>query len=439
MQAVISPSKLNGTIKAPPSKSAMQRACAAALIKGGETILHNPGTSADDKAALNIIQQLGAIVEYRNDAVVISSDGINPLSNEINCGESGLSVRMFSSIAALADKEITITGSGSLLNRPLKFFDTVFPLLNVECESNKGFLPLTIEGPLQPKDITIDGSLSSQFLTGLFFAYSAADAENVTITVNNLKSKPYVDLTLEILEEFHLQIPKNDDYDTFYFKGQLINYSTDQPFNYTIEGDWSNAAFLLVAGAIAGDITVSGLKMNSVQGDKSILDVLRQAGAKFEMKDDAINIAESALQAFTFDATDCPDLFPPLVALAAHCEGVSTIMGVSRLLHKESNRAISLQEEFRKMNVIITVEDDSMIIKGVKEIPTTDIFSHNDHRIAMACAVAGLKTNGTVYIRNSIAVRKSYPNFFEDLKKLNANVREEETSFGDVFDSNYWI
>ncbi|HVK97268.1 MAG TPA: hypothetical protein VM368_05590, partial [Flavisolibacter sp.] len=209
MQAVVKPSKVSGTITAPASKSAMQRACAAALIKGGTTVLHNPGISADDKAALGIIQALGATIEYVDDKIKITSQGINPSSNTINCGESGLSVRMFTPIAALSDQSVTISGTGSLVKRPLDFFNQVLPQLGVTCKSNNGYLPLEIHGPVIPKDIEVDGSLSSQFLTGLLFSYAAANATNVTITVNNLNSKPYIDLSLAVLTSFGLKTPIN--------------------------------------------------------------------------------------------------------------------------------------------------------------------------------------------------------------------------------------
>ena len=192
MQVIVTPSQISGIITAPASKSSMQRACAAALIKGGKTILHNPGNSADDLAALDIIQQLGATVELKNDTIIIQSKGVQPVSDSINCGESGLSVRMFTPIAALSEKTISINGTGSLVKRPLSFFNEVLPQLGVKCDSNNGFLPLQIQGPLQPKDIEIDGSLSSQFLTGLLMSYAAADASGVTIKVNNLSSNPVI-------------------------------------------------------------------------------------------------------------------------------------------------------------------------------------------------------------------------------------------------------
>ncbi|HWI90709.1 MAG TPA: 3-phosphoshikimate 1-carboxyvinyltransferase [Flavisolibacter sp.] len=422
MQAIVQPAKLSGTITAPTSKSAMQRACAAALLKGGKTVLHNPGVSDDDKAALDIIQQLGAKVEGKDDDIIITSNGVHAVSNEINCGESGLSVRMFTSIAALSDKEIMINGRGSLVKRPLSFFNEVLPQLDVQCESNNGLLPLKIKGPLQPKNNEVDGSLSSQFLTGLLFAYSAANASDVAIKVNNLNSKPYIDLTLKLMADFGLKTPENKNYEEFYFpKKSTAEFSHDN-FNYTVEADWSGAAFLLVAGAISGNIIVKGLDVFSAQADKAILQALIQSETNISVTGDQIEIRESKLKAFHFNATDCPDLFPPLVALASYCEGTSVIEGVHRLTHKESNRALTLQEEFGKMGIKISFQDDLMLIKGGTGVKNAKVSSRHDHRIAMACAVAALKADGEVVINDAQAVNKSYPQFWAHLQKLNAAV-----------------
>jgi len=424
MQAIISPSKISGTIQAAASKSAMQRACAAALIRNGETVLSNPGFSADDKAALDIIQQLGAKVEIKNDKIIVHSIGVSPVANEINCGESGLSIRMFTPIAALSKKEIKITGGGSLQKRPMLFFDEVLPQLDVKFESNNGFLPLIVKGPLRPKNILVDGSQSSQYLTGLLFAYSALNASDVTITVKNLASKPYINLTLDVLKAFGLKIPVNRIYQEFYFDSSAANCKL-QTVNYSIEGDWSGAAFLLVAGAIAGNVIVKGLNVFSSQADKAILEVLSQTGAIMSITDAQIEISTSPLvvggKAFHFNAQNCPDLFPPLVALAAFCEGTSVIEGVHRLEYKESNRALTLKEEFEKMGVEIKLQDDLMIIKGGNKITGGLVNSHNDHRIAMACAVAALRADGKVTIDGAEAVNKSYPQFWEHLQHLQTN------------------
>jgi 3-phosphoshikimate 1-carboxyvinyltransferase len=419
----VKPSDISGIIKVPASKSVMQRALAAALIHKGETIIHNPGYSSDDKAALNVIQQLGAVVTPGNERLAVNSNGINAVSDQLNCGESGLCVRMFTPIAALDNKEIVITGVGSLLSRPMIFFDEILPKLQIQVRSNGGKLPLTVKGPLQPNNIEVDGSQSSQFLTGLLFAYAAANAKDVSIKVKNLKSKPYIDLTLQLMKDFGLKVPENKNYEEFYFDGSAINYQPST-INYTIEGDWSGAAFLLVAAAIKGSVRLEGLKFHSMQADKKILDVLSLVGAEISIDHNFIEIKKKELHPFDFDATDCPDLFPPLVALAANCKGTSRILGLQRLKHKESDRGMALQQEFKKLNTVIELNGDEMLIHGNEKIVVYDprLDSHHDHRIAMACAVACLNADKEVQISNADAVKKSYPDFWDHLKSLNAAI-----------------
>jgi 3-phosphoshikimate 1-carboxyvinyltransferase len=418
--ATIKASAVSGIIQAPASKSSMQRACAAALLTKSKTILRNPGHSDDDNAAIEIIEAMGALVEMENEELHIDSNGIDPITRDINCRESGLSIRMFTPILALSDKEITIKGHGSLRKRPMDFFDQILPQLGVKIKSNKGKLPMVVRGPLQPKNIEVDGSLSSQFLTGLLMSYAAADAKNVSIKVNNLTSKPYIDLTLDVMKQFGLNVPENRSYEEFYFKSEIRSPKSE--IEYTVEGDWSGGAFLLVAGAIAGPITIRGLDLMSTQADKAIMDALGNANASFAIEAKGIKVRPAEMKGFEFDATDCPDLFPPLVALAAYCNGQTKIKGVNRLTHKESNRAESLQQEFGRMGVKIEVNGDIMIIHGGKTVRGTKLHSHHDHRIAMACAVAALKAEGETTIEEADAVKKSYPEFYEDLKKLGADV-----------------
>jgi 3-phosphoshikimate 1-carboxyvinyltransferase len=269
---------------------------------------------------------------------------------------------------------------------------------------------------LQPGNIEIDGSLSSQFLTGLLFAFSAAQASDVTISVNNLNSKPYIDLTLQVMKDFGMAIPVNNNYQSFSFASVDTRQSTAQQLTYAVEGDWSGGAFLLVAGAIAGDIIVKGLNVFSTQADKAILQAIMQSGANISIEENQIQVRKSRLKPFHFNATDCPDLFPPLVALAAYCDGTTVIEGVHRLTHKESNRALTLQEEFAKMGVEITFQDDFMLIRGGEKLTGAEVHSRHDHRIAMACAVAALGAEGDVIIEEAEAVNKSYPQFWEHLQ-----------------------
>ncbi|MBK6936942.1 MAG: 3-phosphoshikimate 1-carboxyvinyltransferase [Chitinophagaceae bacterium] len=433
MKVTIHPSQLAGTINVPASKSSMQRACAAALLSNGQTRIINPGHSNDDNAAIEIIKALGAVTKMVNGELIIESRGLNPISNEIYAGESGLCVRMFSPLVALSDKATTINGIGSLVTRPMDFFNHVFPKLGVEIKSNGGKLPFIIRGPLQTADIEVDGSLSSQFLTGLLMAYAASpnpsaggaldsQSSTVTIKVKNLKSKPYIDLTLDVMRKFGLRVPENKNYEEFIFSGKPIDHSPLTARQYTVEGDWSGGAFLLVAGATAGPITVRGLDITSTQADKAIIDALMAANAGIAIEAKGIKLHPAKMNAFTFDATECPDLFPPLVALAAYCKGETKIKGVSRLTHKESNRALTLQEEFGKMGVKIELNDNIMIIHGGGEVNGTTVHSRHDHRIAMACAIAALKAKGATVIEEAGAIKKSYPDFYKDLKKLGAAV-----------------
>ena len=424
MTNIVYPGMVSGTLQANASKSAMQRACAAALVAGGETHITSPGNSNDDRAALDIILKLGAEVQENTDGTfLIKSKGVHPAGSSISCGESGLSIRMFTPLAALCSLPITIEGEGSLTVRPMDFFDEILPKLSVKVKSNGGRLPLMVQGPLQPANIVVDGSLSSQFLTGLLLAFGAANAQDITLTVTDLKSKPYIDLTLQIMQEFGLPVPQNKDYQHFYFPPNTHKPVVTRTFR--VEGDWSGGSFLLVAAAIAGgEVTVEGLMNNSKQADKKIIDALLSAGAYVKVYEDKVTVRKDKLIGFDFDATDCPDLFPPLVALAALCKGSTRIRGLKRLKHKESDRGVTLQEEFDKLNVAIALEGDIMTIigRGRVQVNNQRLNSHHDHRIAMAVAVAALCGDFEVEIRNADAVNKSYPDFWNHLSLLGARV-----------------
>ena len=434
MRATVYPNTLKGEQVAPASKSSMQRACAAALLHAGTTRIFNPGHSNDDLAAIDVIQKLGAIVniedalnESKNTAsIMVHSEGVKPIGASMNCGESGLGIRMFTPIAALSDQAITIEGKGSLLKRPMHFFNTIFPKLGIEIQSQSGYLPIQIKGPLKPANIEVDGSLSSQFLTGLLMAYAATDSTNAVIEVQDLKSKPYIDLTLSVLNAFGWKV-QHQDYKRFEF---LAHPPFAAHIDYTVEGDWSGAAFLLVAGAIAGPITVKGLQLDSTQADKAVLQALKATGASIEIKEHTIQIGPSKdsagitipLKAFEFDATDCPDLFPPLVALASVCDGITILHGVSRLAHKESDRGLTLQTEFAKLGIRIELDQDRMLVYGGTGILGAEVFSQQDHRIAMACGVVALCADGPISITDAEAVNKSYTDFFKHLQHLGAKV-----------------
>lgn len=406
-------------MKTPASKSVAQRALAIALIRKGITELHHTGQSEDELAALTILQQAGCHITQQGAHLTIDSTHAHLSGlHKINFGESGLAARMFSPVLALQPQELILDGEGSLLKRSMHFLAEVFPKLWVNILSGKEHLPMTIQGPLRPADITVDGSLSSQFITGLILAYTAAQAHHVTIRIANLVSKPYLSLTLKVMEDMKLPVPEHDaGYEYFHFKNQSV---PGPKINYTVEGDWSSAAFLFVAGAIAGEVSVTGLDVFSEQGDKTIMQAIMETGAPMSIATERIVVRKALLKPFHFNALDHPDLFPPLAVLGAFCNGTSVIEGVHRLVHKESNRAETLQQELGKMGIDISFQDDMMLIKGNQPVRGAVVDSRGDHRIAMACAVAALMADGPTTITNAQAIKKSWPSFFEDLQSIGA-------------------
>ena len=421
MKTVISPKAINGSITPPPSKSITQRAYAAALLHNGKTIIQNTGGSADEVAALNIIQQLGASVDCINeDTLIIQSKGLNPTTNEINCNESGLAARLFTPIVALSNTEIVVNGKGSLLTRPMSEHIDTLSTLGVPIQSDNECLPLHITGPIVPDNITVDGSLSSQFLSGLLIAYAFSATKEVSITVDNLVSRPYIDLTLQTLKYFGKSIEHKD------YKSFKIIHTEDiaDDIYINIENDWSAAATLLVAGAINGDIVLENLNSNSLQADIAVLDILKQSGANIDVSTYSTSIKKAdQLTSFNFDASNCPDLFPALSVLAACCNGTSSIKGTNRLVHKESNRLDSITDMLTSFGITYQNENDTLNIIGGR-INAATINSHNDHRIVMAAAIGGLVAEGDMVIENTEAVSKSYPDFFAHLSLLGADIEQ---------------
>ena len=419
MTKSVSASEVNGTVIAPASKSVAQRAIVAALLATGTSTLHNLTLCNDTEAALEIVKTLGATIEVNGYDYHTTSNGITTLSEKeltLLCGESGLLTRMITPVASLLASEVTITGHGSILKRPVDMIVKPLQDLGVNICTNNGFLPAVVKGPLKGGVTHIDGSISSQMLTGLLLALPLAQSDS-TLYVHNLKSKPYIDITIDLLQSFGIAIEK-ESYEVFRIKGN----QQYKPTTYNIEGDWSGASCLLVAGCTAGEVTVTNLDLDSPQADKAILDVLQLANANVSINEkkpfSSITTAYSnSLHAFEFDANECPDLFPALVALAASCKGVSKIHGAKRLTHKESNRALTLQQEFDKLGIDIAIQDDAMIITG-GTITGGEVSSHNDHRIAMALATAALKATGTATISEAESVNKSYPQFWNDLQDL---------------------
>jgi len=418
MECTVQPSTVKGTVGAPASKSVLLRALAAGLLADGPTVLTGVSHCDDVRAGLGILRGLGAAV-MEDEAAWTVRGPLDPRETELDCRESGLCLRMFTPIAALAEGEITLTARGTLASRPVTMLADPLAGLGVRCTTGDGLPPVRVRGPLRSGTVAVDGRLSSQFLTGLLMALPLADGRSI-LRVRQLRSRPYIDLTLNLLRDFGIQV-SHEKYETFEIPGG----QRYQAREYAVEGDWSGAAFPLVAGALAGDVTVTGLDAASAQADRAIVTALTAAGARIRVTPAAVHAARGDLRAFSFDATDCPDLFPPLVALAVHCPGETTLHGVHRLRHKESDRAGALHDEFRRLGAAITIDGDIMTIRGGPLAGGT-IHSRHDHRIAMAAAVAALAGGGPVTIAGARAVDKSYPAFYRHLQRLGAGVEDPD-------------
>jgi len=412
MKKIIYPSEISGKINAPPSKSFMQRGIAGAILSDGETNISGPSLSEDSLAALDIARKFGRVVHNNFDSITIDKKTF-PINSDFNCGESGLSLRMFAPIAALEKSQITLRGQDSLLGRTISMIEAPLKNLGVKCFTNNGFPPITVQGPMTGGEIFIDGSVSSQFLTGLLFALPTVNSDSI-IHVKNLSSRPYIDMTIEVIKKFGVNI-ENQNYETFIIKGNQ-KYKCN---NFQVEKDWSGASFFFVAAAIAGTITISGLDLQSTQGDKIIIETLINAGAYIEQNAHDITVSKQTLRPFTIDLTDTPDLFPPLVVLALFCPGKSIIKGVKRLRSKESDRGEILLREFSSEEKQLIIRDDIMEIIGNDSLMKgRTINPQNDHRIAMAGAIAALRSENGFSIESSNCVNKSYPSFFEHLDQI---------------------
>jgi 3-phosphoshikimate 1-carboxyvinyltransferase len=404
-----------------------QRAIAAAMLSKGTSVIRRASDCDDALAALDIAATLGAAVQRDKDTVTVTGNLSAAEGAVVQCGESGLCMRMFAPLAALLPTPVVITGTGSLLNRPTNMIAEALSQLGVACTANhhNDSLPITVKGPLKGANITINGYQTSQLLTGLLMALPLAE-ENSEITVKDLNSKSYVDMTIQMLKQFGVVVRK--DSDSYYRIRGRQRYS---PQTYVVEGDWSGAAFLLVAAAMKGSVMVRNLFGNSKQPDSAILKILTLVGADIMVNEQDVQVTRvpSPLKPFQFDATGSPDLFPPLVVLAAYCRGVSVIYGIDRLKIKESNRAAALQEEFAKLGVKIELVDDAMRIHGSTLIKGgVTVSSHHDHRIAMAMAVAAIAAELPITIDDAECVSKSYPGFFSDLKRLKVDVTIENST-----------
>ena len=397
-------SNLNGTIRICPSKSYEQRAWAISALMHEDIIVHNSGNSADVEACRNI-------------AKVIKSG-----NQTFNCGESALCARMFPPIIALNYENFTIKGEGTLtsrnIDRDLQFYEDTFGWK----VSHEGFRIHISNAHIAPGNFTLDGSHTSQIITGLILALSTL-VGNSSLTIENPTSIGYILMTIDVANEAGAEINYSHIGNTL--RVDIKGAAKFSKKVFEIEGDWSNAAFLIVAGLANGNISISGLNPKSLQPDRAIIDVLDLCRANYEWGNGNLIVHKSHIGKFNFDATDCPDLIPPLCALALNANGKCKIKGTNRLIGKESNRLEAITEELAKLGAVIEAENNSITINPSKNINSAVVDSHNDHRIAMMLAVLGLSSD-CITIHGSECVNKSYPEFFDVLKSLGAKIETLE-------------
>lgn len=418
----IKPAMLHGEVRIPPSKSIAHRAVIAAFLSKGKCCIENIDLSEDISATVGCIKAMGANCKYnkKSRTLEVSCEKLKSTTRRItlDCGESGSTLRFFIPIALALGFKCNFTGRGRLMQRPMEPYMKVFEAKGVRYKFENEVL--TTDGQLTAGQYVIDGSLSSQFVTGLLFALSTLSEDSEIVIEGETVSKGYIDLTLATMSDFGIEI-ENNGYKSFIIKGSQ-KYNVQ---DYSVEGDFSQAAFFLVAGAIGCDVVCTGMNPKSIQGDKEILNVLRMAGAEVEVSDDGRICAKrgSDMHGITVDAGEIPDLVPIMAVLMSFCRGESNIVNAGRLRIKESDRLRAISSELRHLGVDITEGPDYLKIVGRQVISGTTVSAWNDHRIAMSMAIAACRSEGDVGITGAeTAVKKSYPHFFEDYKSLGGTV-----------------
>lgn len=400
-----------GTVTAPPSKSVAHRALIAAALGGGT--VENVQLSQDIKATMRCISALGGEYEYSN-GTFTAKKPMGGVQNTVtaDCGESGSTLRFFIPIAAALGISVNFIGAKRLFERPLTpYYETLTNdgVTLTPCENG-----LCQSGGLKKADFKLAGNISSQFVTGLLFALPLIDGGGKITLTTALESKGYVDLTLAELENFGITV-QNNGYNEFSVNGTQ-HYTAA---NRTVEGDYSGAAFMLCAAALGRNVRVSGLNKNSAQGDKEILNILKKAGAKVWFDENGCVCVEAdELCGFDADVSQIPDLVPPIAALACFCKGESRILNAARLRIKESDRLKTVRSELNRMGAQVVENEDSLVITGKPFVAGgCSVQTHNDHRIAMMCAVAAIRAQSPITIQNAECVAKSYPDFWKDFCK----------------------
>ncbi len=402
MKAVITPSKAEGAVKAPPSKSLAHRALICGALADG-SVIKNIALSEDISATLNCLKSLGAAVDMNGDVVNISSLDLYAVKDNtvLNCNESGSTLRFMIPLCLASGKKLVLKGSKRLFERPLDIYENICREQDILFE--KGNDSLTVCGRIKSGNYRIKGDVSSQFISGMLFALPLLEGFSIIEIIGNFESSSYVDLTLDVLSWFGIRITRMGS--RFIIPGG----QKYRPSEYTVEGDCSNAAFLEALNRVGGNVKIDGISPDTHQGDRVYTEI-------FDLMDRGVK---------EFDLSDCPDLAPILFAVAS-LKGGALFKGTARLKIKESDRASVMAEELAKFGVSVDVGENYVRINPSEiHSPEVCLNGHNDHRVVMSLAVLSTVTGGT--IEGAEAVSKSYPEFFCVLKSLNVGIETYET------------
>ena len=411
--------KLEGMVRAPSSKSYSHRAIIAATLCYQTTSIVSPLECADVDATLRACRLLGAHIDEKgNELSIIGPVKLRAPRRSIDCGESAATLRFLVPTAALAHGRTVLTGDPQLLKRPVGPLVEALRKLGVDCTSSNGYPPVTVEGKGLPGGATsLRGDVSSQFVTSLLLATPLAEAETEIRVTTRLESKPYVHLTLDILEKHGIKVETSPGLRKF----RVPPRQRYQATTHVVPGDYSSAAFLMAVATLTGStVTIENLIPD--QPDSSITFLLQQMGAKVEAGEGQVRIEGGDLKGIEVDARDVPDLVPVMAALGCRASGTTRIVQAKRLRYKESDRLSSLSQELQKFGAEVSEDAETLTVTAPRVLTGAKVDSHGDHRIAMACAILGLASQGMTEISGAECVAKSYPAFFEDLRRLGGRV-----------------
>lgn len=423
MDAKLYVSHIGGSIAVPPSKSAAHRAVLSAALATGTSHIHNIEYSDDIRATIDAVAQLGAKITREEDSLTVQGcgDGFATVTRPVFCKESGSTLRFLIPVFSLTAQKIRFTGAPRLFARPQEIYRALFEKQHLRFE--QGPEGITIFGRLLPGIFTLPGDVSSQFISGILFAAPLLESDSTIQVLPPFESKSYVGLTIDALSRFGVRVEESPGPEgkTIFKVAAPQHY---RPCDLSVEGDYSQAAFPAVLGCLTGGVTVTGLRPESRQGDKVILDILRRCGAKFSAEaDGTLRFERSLLHGVEIDLSDCPDLGPILIAMGCFCSGTTVIRNAGRLRIKESDRIEAMRCELAKMGGRVSAAGDTVTIDGCAlHAPSEPLEGHNDHRIVMSLAVAALGAGLPAEIRGAQAVAKSWPGFFDAMKKLGAKV-----------------